>query len=113
MRIKKCDCVLESQGITDNSFKVDFLIYGETNKTTYMLQTYEGKSDVESLSSIIRLWDKNNEYKMLPTSSVNPRIAPIRTRRTVKGIIGVIHPLLSVGCRKKQRMRNQMSIIIL
>ena len=84
------------------------MVYGETSKSTIILQTYKGNSDEELLSAVIKLWDVVEEYKMLLLDKDDPAKAPPRRQKNTTGMVGMVYPPIPEGgghatdTRKKQ-----------
>ena len=89
--------------ITDDELKFKFLVYGKRSKTTVMLQTYEGKSDEELLSVIMKYWDVVEEYEMLPAIENAPELTRRRLRDSFGGMIGGVYPPLPVTAAARSR----------
>ena len=77
--------------IKEDDMEVKFYVYDKKHETTYTLQSFEGNSDEELSSAVIKYWDMVEEYNMLPTDENSPEIAPARLRQSTAGVIGVVY----------------------
>ena len=95
--------------IKEDDLKVKFYVYNEEHETTCVIQSFEGNSDEELLSAIIKYWDMVEEYNMLPTDEDEPEVAPARLRQSTTGLIGIAYAPLprTAGARNVEIARRK------